>query len=161
MNYEKKGIDLHWKKKLLFAGVFIQENLLHSVFDRYNDIPSKQWLLMVVCKSFDTPPDLSTLGQAMGCSRQNVKKLALQLEKKGFIQFEKSKQDARSLCVRVTEKGNAFNKKNEELGRAVHNAIFKEFSDKEIEQYYELSIKMMHGIGHLEEYFRNEEEGKE
>ena len=30
MEYEKMGINLQWKKNLLFAGVFIQENLLHS-----------------------------------------------------------------------------------------------------------------------------------
>lgn len=46
MEYEKMGINLQWKKNLLFAGVFIQENLLHSVFDRYNEMSCKQWLLM-------------------------------------------------------------------------------------------------------------------
>ena len=73
MEYEKMGINLQWKKNLLFAGVFIQENLLHSVFDRYNEMSCKQWLLMAVLKAFDTPPDLSTVAKAMGCSRQNVK----------------------------------------------------------------------------------------
>ena len=53
MEYEKMGINLQWKKNLLFAGVFIQENLLHSVFDRYNEMSCKQWLLMSVLKAFD------------------------------------------------------------------------------------------------------------
>lgn len=76
MTYEEMGTTLQWKKNLLFAGIFIQENLLHTVFDRYNTMSCKQWLLMSVLKAFDTPPDLSAAAKAMGCSRQNVKQLA-------------------------------------------------------------------------------------
>ena len=154
MDYEKRGTSLQWKKNLLFSGIFIQENLLHTIFDRYNEMSCKQWLLMVVCKSFDTEPDLSTLAQAMGCSRQNVKKLALHLEKDGYVELKKSKQDARSLCVKITDKGKRLNEKNTELGQYVYEAVFRDFTEQEIEQYYELSIKMMHGIGYLEEFFR-------
>lgn len=160
MDYENRGTDLTWKKNLLFAGIFIQENLLHTVFDRYNEMSSKQWLLMSVCKGFDSPPDLSTLAKAMGCSRQNVKKLAKNLEKAGYIELEQSKKDARSLCVILTEKGRKLNEKNTELGKHVHEAVFKEFTEEEIEKYFELFIKMLHGIEHLENYFKAEKEIK-
>lgn len=113
MEYEKMGINLQWKKNLLFAGVFIQENLLHSVFDRYNEMSCKQWLLMAVLKAFDTPPDLSTVAKAMGCSRQNVKQLARPLEQEGYIRLEKSEADARSLCISYTEKGKQFSNATE------------------------------------------------
>lgn len=88
MDYENRGTSLQWKKNLLFSGIFIQENLLHTIFDRYNEMSCKQWLLMVVCKGFDVEPDLSTLAKAMGCSRQNVKKLALHLEKDGYVELK-------------------------------------------------------------------------
>lgn len=161
MTYEERGTDLRWMKKLLFAGVFIQENRLHTIFDRYNEMSSKQWLLMVICNSFDTTQDLTTLGAAMGCSRQNVKKLALQLEKNGYVVLEKSKKDARSLCVKGTEKGIEFAKKNEALVDKLHETVFKEFTDEEIEKYYQMSIKMMHGIEYLEEFFKSAEKEKE
>lgn len=160
MDYEERGTSLSWKKNLLFAGVFIQENMLHAVFDRYNEMSCKQWLLMAVCKAFDIPPDLSTLAKAMGCSRQNVKKLALHLEKEGYVELIKSKKDARSLCVRITDKGRLLNEKNTELGKDVHAAVFREFTDEEIEKYYDLSVKMMHGIGHLEDFFKAKMEGE-
>lgn len=153
MTYESRATDLGWMKRLLFAGVFIQENRMHTIFDRYNEISSKQWLLMVVSNAYDTPQDLTTLGEAMGCSRQNVKKLALQLEKKGYVILEKSKQDARALCMKMTKKGIEFSKEMEKMQDEVHEAVFKEFNEEEIEAYYHLSVKMMHGIGHLEEYF--------
>lgn len=156
--YENMGTDIQWMKNLLFAGVFIQENRLHAVFDRYNEMSSKQWLLMVVCNAFETPPDLSTLAEAMGCSRQNVKKLAVHLEKDGYITLEKSEKDARSLCVKKTAKGKQFSKDCTELGIQVHQAVFQEFSEEEIVQYYQFSIKMMHGINHLEEFFKKKKE---
>lgn len=37
-SYELLGQDPKWVKKLLFAGVFIQENKLHAIFDRYNEM---------------------------------------------------------------------------------------------------------------------------
>ncbi len=66
MTYEEMGTTLQWKKNLLFAGIFIQENLLHTVFDRYNTMSCKQWLLMSVLKAFDTPPDLSAAAKSYG-----------------------------------------------------------------------------------------------
>lgn len=158
--YETRGTDIQWMKNLLFAGVFIQENRLHAVFDRYNEMSTKQWLLMAVCNAFDTPPDLSTLAEAMGCSRQNVKKLAMHLEEDGYVTLEKSEKDARALCVKKTEKGLQFSKESTEFGQKVHEAVFQEFSEEDIISYYQLSIKMMHGIEHLEIFFkeRNKEE---
>lgn len=161
MTYEEMGTTLQWKKNLLFAGIFIQENLLHTVFDRYNTMSCKQWLLMSVLKAFDTPPDLSAAAKAMGCSRQNVKQLARPLEKDGYITLERSTEDARSLCISYTDKGRQFSRENTARGRFVHDAVFREFSEDEIENYFALSVKMMHGIRHLEEVFQKEMEEKE
>lgn len=83
-----------------------------------------------------------------------MKKLALNLEKDGYVTLEKSPIDARALHVKKTEKGLPFLRDNTELGNQVHDAIFQEFTEEEISQYYQLSIKMMHGIGHLEEFFK-------
>lgn len=55
---DTRGTDLRRMKNLLFAGVFIQENRLHTVHDRYNEMSCKQWLLMAVRNAFDKPPDL-------------------------------------------------------------------------------------------------------
>ena len=160
-SYELLGQDPKWVKKLLFAGVFIQENKLHAIFDRYNEMTSKQWLLMATMTSFTDAPDLSMLAKVMGCSRQNVKKLALSLEKQGYVILEESPKDARSLCVVMSKQGLRFRKDMEELTDEVHQALFSEFSNEEITQYYQLSIKLMHGIDHLEVFFKNRQKGAE
>ncbi len=154
MTYESMGASLSWKKKLLFSGVFIQENLLHAVFDRYNDMSCKQWLLLSVCRAFDEPPDLSTVAKAMGCSRQNVKQLARCLEQEGYVTLERAGGDARRLCIRFTENGERFSEENQERGELVHQVVFGEFTEEEIEAYFALSVKMMRGIKHLEEFYR-------
>lgn len=158
--YKELGKGIKQKKNLLFANVFIQENLLHAIVDRNSEISSKQWLLMAVCKSFSKPQDLSTLAKYMGCSRQNVKKLALQLEKKGYISLVKSVSDARSICVEITEKGWEFSQSNTAMAESIHNALFQYFSDEDIDMYFELSMKMIQGIENLECFFKEKDNEK-
>ena len=152
----EEDIDLLWKKKLIFSGVFVLENKLHTVLDRYlEDITSKQWLVLVVASSFSTPPDLSKVGKALGCSRQNIKKLAMALEKEGMVRLKESESDGRSLCIHLTDKGKTILQNSKDLEEKVYNSLFKEFSREEISHYYSLSTKFNNGIGYLEECFQD------
>lgn len=151
--YSERGINLLWMKKLIFSGIFIEENKLHAIYDRYNDLSCKQWLLLVITNAFDDNPDLTKLSNAMGCSRQNVKKIALNVEKLGLITLEPSKNDKRSILVVLTSKGRETIDKIEEMSEEIHNEFFKDFTDNEIETYYKLSIKIMNGIDNLNHYF--------
>lgn len=155
MKSDNKEIDITWKKKLLFSGVFVQENLLHAIMDRYlKEMTCKQWLVMVVADAYDTPPDLSTIAKMLGCTRQNIKKLAVSLEKAGFVTLEPSENDGRSLCVLITDKGKKVIDNSKNLEEKVHQSLFRDFSDSEIEEYFRLSGKMMNGFGYLENCFR-------
>lgn len=162
MKSDKTDINILWKKKLLFSGVFVQENRLHAIMDRYlKEMTCKQWLVMVVADAFNVPPDLSTLAKMLGCTRQNIKKLAASLEKAGYVILEPSEKDGRSLCVHITDKGKKIIENSKNLEVEVHRSLFKDFTDREIEQYYRLSEKMMNGFGYLEDCFRElRENGK-
>lgn len=162
MRSDKKEIDKLWKKKLLLSGVFVQENRLHAIMDRYlKEMTCKQWLVMVVADAYDTPPDLSTIAKMLGCSRQNIKKLAVSLEKAGFVSLETSESDGRSLCVLITDKGKKVIENSKNLEEKVHQSLFRDFSEHEIEEYFLLSQKMMNGFGYLENCFRElKEEGE-
>lgn len=150
----EEDIDLLWKKKLIFSGVFVLENKLHTVLDRYLEgITSKQWLVLVVASSFSTPPDLSKVGKALGCSRQNIKKLALALEKEGMVGLIESESDGRSLCIHLTDKGRIILQNSKNLENKVYNSLFKEFTQDDINSYYSLSKKFNNGIDHLEKCF--------
>ena len=150
----EEDIDLLWKKKLIFSGVFVLENKLHTVLDRYLEgITSKQWLVLVVASSFSTPPDLSKVGKALGCSRQNIKKLALALEKEGMVSLIESESDGRSLCIHLTVKGRIILQNSKNLENKVYNSLFKEFTQDDINSYYSLSKKFNNGIDHLVKCF--------
>lgn len=155
MKSDKNDIDIIWKKKLLFSGVFVQENRLHAIMDRYlEEMTCKQWLVMVVADAYNVPPDLSTLAKMLGCTRQNIKKLALSLEKAGYVILEPSENDGRSLCVSITEKGKKIIENSKNMEEKVHQSLFRDFTDREIKEYFRLSGKMMNGFGYLEECFR-------
>ena len=149
-----KEMELLWKKKLLFSGVFVQENRLHAILDRnLNGITTKQWLLLVVSSSLPNPPDLTTLGKILGCSRQNIKKLALSLEKEGFIKLTPSSCDKRSLWVSILDKGKTIIEDSKEMEDKVYGSLFRDFSEDDISEYFKLSEKFSKGIGYLEECF--------
>lgn len=151
---EALGVNEEWMKRLLFSAVFINENKLQTIFDRYNsEVTSKQWLLMAITSSFKTPPTLTEVGELMGCSRQNVKKIAVLLEKKGYIRLEKNKQDARSLSIILTDKYREFSVTMEESTSDVLGTMFREFDEKQLAEFFESTNKMGRGIEALDEYF--------
>ena len=157
-----KEMELLWKKKLLFSGVFVQENRLHAILDRnLNGITTKQWLLLVVSSSLPNPPDLTTLGKILGCSRQNIKKLALSLEKEGFIKLTPSYCDKRSLWVSILDKGKTIIEDSKEMEDKVYGSLFRDFSEDDISEYFKLSEKFFKGIGYLEECFISLKEKEE
>ena len=155
MEYANIELNLTWKKKMLFSGIFVQENRLHAIMDRYlREMSCKQWLVMVASDVYDTPPDLTSLAKLLGCSRQNIKKLASSLETLAYASLISSPKDGRSLCVQITDKGKVIIKNSKNLEEKVHQSLFRDFSEQDIEEYYRLSGKMMKGFDYLEDCFR-------
>ena len=91
-SYELLGQDPKWVKKLLFAGVFIQENKLHAIFDRYNEMTSKQWLLMATMTSFTDAPDFKHVSKSDGVFTTKCKKISTEFGKAGICDFREVTQ---------------------------------------------------------------------
>ena len=86
----------------------------------------------------------------MGCSRQNIKKLALALEKKGFVRLLLGVNN--SVCVELTDKVNVY---VQEIGGRHLQALsllFADFSEEEIEQLFQLYAKLYAGVERVEQY---------
>jgi len=148
------AINEDWMKRLLFASVFIDANKLQTIFDRYHtEVTSKQWLLLVIASSFETPPMLTAVGDAMGCSRQNVKKIALLLEKKGYLTLQKDPKNGRSLCIAVTDKFREYASELEKSNNRVFDVMFQDFTHEQIKEFYESTSKLSRGIEALDSYF--------
>lgn len=139
------------QRKAIFSNLFIAGNRLQTIFD--NNIPQislKQFMLLSIVRQSSEPLTFTQLGSILGCSRQNIKKLAEILEKKGFIIIQQSPHDTRAMCICPTEKvndyfENDFLKYQEEL-----KYLFEVYTDEEIETLFVLLSKLYAGIENLE-----------
>lgn len=145
------------QRKAIFNNLFIAGNKLQTIFD--NNIPQvslKQFMLLSIVRQSKEPLTFTQLGNILGCSRQNIKKLAEILEKKGFIIIHQSPHDTRAMCISPTEKvndyfENDFLKYQEEL-----KYLFEVYTDEEIETFFILLSKLYAGIENLEKKIVNE-----
>ena len=96
------------------------------------------------------PRTLTNIGNLMGCSRQNVKKLALALEKKGFVHLQLSNNN--SVLVELTEEVQRYTEEIGERQMKALSLLFSDFSEEEIEQLFFLYSKLYTGLERVENY---------
>lgn len=109
---KKYMVDDDSRKQAIFASIFVMQNKLQTTCDKLDpELTMKQWLLLAIADSVDETLTLTKLGELMGCSRQNVKKLAIALEKKGFIQIEQNEKDSRAICLVTKDRVQEYSKK--------------------------------------------------
>jgi len=138
------------QQKAIFSTLFIAGNKLQTLFD--NHIPKvslKQFMLLSIVRQSKEQLTFTQLGDLLGCSRQNIKKLADALVKKGFITIQKSPRDTRAMCICPTEKvdeffANDFSEYQQEL-----KYLFEVYTDTEIETLFILLSKLYTGIENL------------
>ncbi len=92
----------------------------------------------------------------LGCSRQNIKKLADVLKKKGFITIHQSPHDTRAMCICPTEKVNDYFQNEFSEYQKELKYLFEVYTDKEIETLFILLSKLYTGIDNLEKRISNE-----
>lgn len=148
-------MDVLDKQKIIFGSIFLLANKLQVLGDQYfaeNDMTVKQWLLTVMILQFHgEPPTLSQVAELMGSSRQNVKQIALKLEKKGFLNIEKDNQDARVVRLKLTEKSYSFWEKRVDRDEQYVIELFKAFNAEETDGMYSGMEKLFKKIEEMNE----------
>jgi len=107
-------------------------------------------MLLSIIKQSKEQLTFTQLGNLLGCSRQNIKKLADALMKKGFITIQPSPQDARAMCICPTEKVNDFYSNDFSEYQQDLKYLFEIYTDKEIETLFILLSRLYTGIENLE-----------
>ena len=121
------------RQKAIFSTLFIAGNQLQTIFDsRIPALSLKQFMLLSVARQAGEPMTFTQLGALLGCSRQNIKKLAEALVKKGVRHDPAEPAGRRALCVCPTEKADAyfqsdFTPYQEELGY-----LFEVYTEEEV-----------------------------
>lgn len=139
--------DLQKQQGFIFAMIFDLANKLQVLGDRYlgqDGMTIKQWFLTLTIEQCgDTPPTLGEVAQRMGTSHQNAKQIALKLQDKGFLRFEKDSRDRRSLRLVLTPKHREFWDARAGQDEQFVADMFSELSEQEIRAMYE-GIRKIH-----------------
>ncbi len=139
------------QRKAIFSTLFIAGNKLQTLFDSHiPEVSLKQFMLLSIVRQSKEQLTFTQLGNLLGCSRQNVKKLADVLAKKGFITIQQSPHDTRAMCICPTEKVNSYFKNDFFKYQEELKYLFEVYTDKEIETLFILLSKLYTGIEHLE-----------
>lgn len=123
------------KEFYILGAISLVSNELNGFGGRYiKDLTFKQWfLLMMISKMEKGEKNVNDIADFAGTSRQNVKKMLLPLEKNGFVAVKKSSSDARALSVELTDKAYKFFYDNDGRIASATGALFKSFSESEID----------------------------
>ena len=149
--FEKYGCDTRHKEQAVFASIFILQNRLQTAGEKLQtEISMKQWLLLAMAECCPEPRTLTNIGEMMGCSRQNVKKLAEALEKKGFVRLLPGK--GRSIQVVLTEKAGLYKKEMAERQQKFLELLFSDFDEKETDELFRLYARLYRGMERAENY---------
>jgi DNA-binding MarR family transcriptional regulator len=113
-------------------------------------ITTKQWMLLVILsKHFaGKNPTISQASKEFGSSRQNLKQVALSLQRKGFIRIKHDKNDARIQRIILTGKHEAFfeGNENEQWQQKFINNLLQNFSEVETSQLNSFVEKLKDNI---------------
>lgn len=145
------------QSKAIFSTLFIAGNKLQTLFDNHiPEISLKQFMLLSLVRQSKEPLTFTQAGNLLGCSRQNIKKLADILLKKDFVTIQQSPLDPRAMCICPTEKVNEFFQNDFAKYQQELKYLFEVYTEQEIETLFILLSKLYTGIENLERKINDE-----
>lgn len=141
-----EGID---EQFMLYGMIFSLCNRIQTIGDgQFEDITMKQHFLMVVLSVMgEEAPTLKETGEVMGCSYQNVKRMALQLEKKGYLQIIQDEKDKRKQRLVVTEKMVRLGEAKKAATKVFMQTMYRGIEKEEISKAIKILTKINHNLG--------------
>lgn len=148
-----KSIEDLEREMFIFGSIFLLSNKLQTVIDHglsEYGLTAKQWFLMATLEEFfPEPPTIKAIADMIGSSHQNVKQLALKLEKNGFVKLEKDEKDKRAMKVILTEKSMQLGKSRNSENIKFFSELFSSVKEKEIQAMYEGFRKLIHKVNDM------------
>lgn len=149
--FEIYDCDTTHRVQAIFSSIFILQNRMQTAGEKIQtEISMKQWLLLAMAGCCPEPRTLTNVGNLMGCSRQNVKKLAITLEKKRFIRLLLGANN--SVRIELTNKAIKYVDEIGERHSKALSLLFADFNEQEIKLLFSLYKKIYAGIERVENY---------
>jgi DNA-binding MarR family transcriptional regulator len=136
----------------LFGSLFVfMQQLTLQVEERLAPfgLTTRQWLLLgVIERAFPGyAPTISEATAAFGTSRQNVKQVALQLERRGWLRLEQDPADARALRLVLTEQLAVFHDPGVQADQAAFIlAVFRGLTQRERRTFLDLVTRCVKNV---------------
>ncbi len=105
------------------------------------ELTSRQWLLLAVMERWfpDHSPTLTEAAARFGTSRQNVKQVALGLQRRGYLRLVPDRTDRRATRLELTDKVSIFYEPDLRAQRLeVLDAVFADLDPARVELLREL-----------------------
>lgn len=149
--FESYDCNTEQRMQAIFSSIFVLQNRMQTAGEKLQtQITMKQWLLLAMAACCPEPRTLTNVGNLMGCSRQNIKKLALALEKKGFVRLLSGGNN--SVQIELTNKVSQYAEEMGERHLQSLKLLFSDFSEDEIKQLFNLYAKLFAGMDRVEKY---------
>lgn len=136
--------------------IFLLERRLEYLFDRVLEpfnLTAKQWLLLsVIEKSGIEKPSIQEAARQLNTSHQNVKAIAVNLEKRGFLVLEKDPRDKRITRLSATAASQHFWDNRAQEDYQMFMKIFQHLSPQEVQQLAPLLFKLLYGVQEMTEH---------
>lgn len=121
--------------RLIFARSILVSRKWEVLINRLStdDLTLKQLMFLIVASnSFTEPPTIKQLALELSTSHQNVKAIALLLEKKGFISLQKDKKDKRVSRVILNDDKKEYWEERTKRDIELLYTLFDGISDEEL-----------------------------
>lgn len=129
-------IDKIPKNLVIYGYIFTVANKIQASGDKVMDglTMRQQYLLISLSLFEDYAPTLQELAQVFGSSYQNVKRMASQLEEKGYLEIRKDPIDRRKIRIVLNKKQfNKLQKNSEESTTAFMDKLFQGLEPDELD----------------------------
>lgn len=132
----------------IYGMLFSLSNRIQTIGDRnFKDITLKQQFLMIALEMFEQPPTLKEMGELIGCSYQNVKRMAEHLKKERYIDIIQDKSDRRKLLLVSTGKIEKMAEESREATAKFMENLYREIPREDLEITLKTLKKMDQNIG--------------
>ena len=132
---------------LMYGSLSVLDNKIAALqSEEFKDLTMKQHFLLVSIGTFADNPTLSDVSQLIGCSYQNVRKMAEQLQAKGYLTICKDEEDKRKLRLVPAEKLMNLTQDKQEVTQQFMDRMYRDISEDDLMTALSVILKMTENI---------------
>lgn len=138
-------------KYMAYGMLFAVSNRIQTFGDeQLTDITMKQHFMMVVLQMCgEHSPTLSELADLVGCSYQNIKRMAANLEKNRYVSIVEDDKDKRKRHIVIADKFRELGESNMKMTQSFMEGLYSGINEEELGCLINVLKKMDDNIKHM------------